>query len=232
MNRIQLSINEITTTPLAIGFEGENEYTEVTFYWTTLFSQYPDAVATMVIRPSGGDAYPKAITQDDNRVVWEVSASDTAKPGKGEYQLTFTNGTEVIKSYIGTFNVMESITGSGEAPDPIQDWIDDANEKLAEVDSAISQIESVMVEDVTVTGATPSITAENNKRYLCGTLTSLTITKPESGYFEVVFTSGATATTLTATGITFPSWFTPEANYKYEISVMDGMGVVAAWPTT
>ena len=259
MNKIQLNINEITTTPLFIGFEGEKNYTEITFYWTTLYFKYPDAVASMVIRPPVGDAYPKTITQDADKVVWTVSASDTVNPGKGEYQITFTNGDEIIKSYIGTFNLMDSITGNGEAPTPVEDWLEEANAALDALEdmtasattltpgsSATAEITEVgghkniaigvpagaSVSEVTVTGATPSITGEANTRYLCGTLTSLTITPPESGMIDVVFTSGATATTLTATGVTWPAWFTVEKNYKYELSILDGMGVVAAWPTT
>ena len=232
MNKIQLSVDGISSTPIILGFEGEQNHTEITFFWTILYSQYPDAVATLTVKPPVGNPYPKVITQDENKVVWTVGASDMANPGNGEYQLTFTDGEEIIKTYIGTFNVMNSIIGSGEAPDPVQDWIEQANEKLAEVDEAIAEVDAVIVEDVTVTGATPSITAEANKRYQCGTVTSLTIVKPQSGYFEVTFTSGSTATTLTATGITFPEWFAVEKNYKYELSILDGMGVVAAWPTT
>ena len=232
MNKIQLGVDAIQTTPIILGFEGEQNHTEITFYWTVLFSQYPDAVASMKIKSPSGVVYPKSIEQDDNKVIWTVDASDMAYPGSGEYQLTFTDGDEIIKTYIGSFNVMTSITGDGTPPDPVQDWIDTANEKLGEVDEAIAEVENVLVEDVTVTGATPSITAENNKRYLCGTLTSLTVTPPASGYFDIVFTSGSTATTLTATGVTFPEWFTVEANSKYEISVLDGMAVVALWQTT
>ena len=85
---------------------------------------------------------------------------------------------------------------------------------------------------VTVTGSTPSITAANNTLYQCGELATLTITPPASGIFGVVFTSGSTATVLTATGITWPSWFDAtslDANTIYEINVWGGLALVTSW---
>ena len=140
MNKLQLSVDGISTTPLSIGFEGEQNHTQITFYWTSLFNKYPDAVATMVIKPPTGDPYPKTVTQEDNRVVWDVTASDTTTPGNGSYQLTFTDGEEIIKTYIGAYNVMESLTGNGEAPTPVEDWVTEANAVLAEFESDIAKI--------------------------------------------------------------------------------------------
>ena len=84
---------------------------------------------------------------------------------------------------------------------------------------------------VDVTGATPTVTPENNKRYQCGTLTSLTIsTPPATGEYSIVFTSGATATTTTipATVLGLEN-FAPEINTIYEINVLDNRAVVGSW---
>lgn len=145
MNKIQLGIDAISTAPIRIGFEGENVHTQVTFFWTVLRSKYPDAVASLSIKPPVGDIYPKSVTQDGNKVVWDVTASDTANPGSGEYQLTFTDGEEIIKTYIGNFTVNDSIIGDGEAPDPIQDWVADANAvlgELSEISASVMTIEA------------------------------------------------------------------------------------------
>lgn len=84
---------------------------------------------------------------------------------------------------------------------------------------------------VDVTGATPTVTPENNKRYQCGTLNSLTIsTPPATGEYSIVFTSGSTATTTTipSTILGLES-FAPEANTIYEINVLDNRAVVGKW---
>ena len=87
---------------------------------------------------------------------------------------------------------------------------------------------------VTVTGATPSIEAEDNTIYECGEVTSLTVSDfPETGEFVIVFTSGGTAATLSmAEGIVMPDDFAVETNTRYEISVRKGYAVAASWAVT
>ena len=225
MNRIQLGLEEISTKLLPIGFEGEQNHTQIVFYATTLIGKYPNAVATMTIKAPTGEMYPGVITQDSNIITWDISAANCAADGEGQYQLTFTDGDEIIKTYIGQYRVLSSLIGSGDPPSPIEDWLTEANAALAALEAW---------EDVEVSGATPSITGEENKRYVCGTVTSISITPPETGMIDVVFVSGSTAATLTATGVTFPEWFdgTLEANTRYEINILDGFGVITAWQST
>lgn len=83
----------------------------------------------------------------------------------------------------------------------------------------------------TVSGATPTITPEDNTIYECGELTSLTISNPPAtGAYSIVFTSGSTATTTTipATILGLEA-FAAEANTIYEINVLDNRAVVGSW---
>lgn len=84
----------------------------------------------------------------------------------------------------------------------------------------------------TVTGSTPSITGVDNYKYVCGEVSTLSITAPQTGIIDVTFQSGTTATVLTTSGITWPAWFDPtdlEASATYEINVQDGLGAVMVW---
>ena len=86
----------------------------------------------------------------------------------------------------------------------------------------------------TVDGATPSITGEPNVRYVCGTVTELSITPPSSGTIEVIFVSGTTPTVLTIPNtVKFPDWVDLselETSTKYDIIITDGtMGAVMTW---
>lgn len=90
----------------------------------------------------------------------------------------------------------------------------------------------------TVSGTTPTITAQADHRYICGEVSTLDITTPATGIIDVVFTSGSTATVLTVTPPTglsmkWANGFDPtilEANTVYEINIMDGVyGVVGQW---
>ena len=85
-----------------------------------------------------------------------------------------------------------------------------------------------------VSGTTPTITCEAGKRYVCGTVSTISITPPASGICDIVFTSGSTAAVLTVPNtIKWPSWFIPSAldkNTTYELSIMDGtLGAVGTW---
>ena len=91
---------------------------------------------------------------------------------------------------------------------------------------------AVVVE--TVSGSTPSITGADNHRYVCGTVSSISITPPSTGIIDVIFTSGTTPAVLSGvSGVNFPGWFNPSslsASTVYEINIMDGQhGAVMAW---
>ena len=107
-------------------------------------------------------------------------------------------------------------------------------------DSAKASIKAMLgIQDgstgtVDVTGTTPTITAVENTRYVCGEVTSLSFTPPASGISIVRFTSGSTVTVLTIPStVKFPEWFDPtslETNTIYEICVTDGeFGAVMSW---
>ena len=87
---------------------------------------------------------------------------------------------------------------------------------------------------VDVTGTTPTITAVENTRYVCGEVTSLDFTPAASGICIVRFTSGSSVTVLTIPNtVKFPEWFDPtslETNTIYDICVTDGIyGAVMSW---
>lgn len=88
---------------------------------------------------------------------------------------------------------------------------------------------------VSVSGTTPSITAQAGYRYECGEVATLSFTPSATGVCDVVFSSSSTPTVLTVppNTIKWPEWFDPdnlEANAVYEISILNGtLGVVMLW---
>lgn len=107
-------------------------------------------------------------------------------------------------------------------------------------EDALSKISDMLNAPVSVSGSTPSITAKAGVRYICGEVSTLSVTAPASGCIDVVFESGSTATVLTVTsaktGVSAIKWagsFDPtslDANTTYEINIMDGeYGVVGKW---
>lgn len=123
------------------------------------------------------------------------------------------------------------------------DW--SGNEKLAgsltlgmgtndETTITASQLASVLANQVvtqTVSGTDVTITGVANTRYVCGEVSTISITPPASGIIDVIFSSGSTVAVLTLPQtVKMPYWFEVEANKTYEINIMDGIyGAVMSW---
>ena len=121
---------------IPIGMVGENDFTRVIFDAEEVFKKHPDAQVTMKVQPPKGGIYPATVNRDGNTVIWQVKAADVAHKGSGELQLTFTADTMVEKSYIARTDIKRSLVGNGSAPDPVQDWLDEAQEALEDIESA------------------------------------------------------------------------------------------------
>ena len=103
-----------------------------------------------------------------------------------------------------------------------------------DLSSIAQQVEIPLVE--TVSGTTQSITGQPNTRYVCGEVSTISITPPASGSVDVIFESGSTATVLTVPNtVKWPAWFDAtslEANTTYEILITDATyGSVMTWAT-
>ena len=86
----------------------------------------------------------------------------------------------------------------------------------------------------TVSGSTPTIAAEDKHIYECSECSSLTVSSfPASGWFEIDFESGSTATVLFLPNDLddrMPRGFTVETNTHYEINVKNGWPMVGSCP--
>lgn len=85
-----------------------------------------------------------------------------------------------------------------------------------------------------ISGTTPSIIAEENCRYVCETVSTISITPCAQGICDIQFISGTTAAVLTIPStVIFPEWFdatTLETEKVYEISIVDGKyAAVGVW---
>lgn len=103
-------------------------------------------------------------------------------------------------------------------------------------EDAISKIYSMLNAPVVISSSTPpTLNAKSGVSYEYGEITALTINPPASGITDITFTSGATPTALTVTGVTWPALFDPtnlRANCLYEINIKNGKAVVGEWPLT
>lgn len=144
MRVINISLSELETKMLMIGFEGENQITQVRIDAAEILTDYPNATPTLIVKPLFGFAYPVIVAMEGTDVVWEIDNSVLSSHGDGEIQLTFTEGTVIAKSYVGRIRIKRSLAVNGEVPDPIETWEQAATAKLAEVDAQISELEDMV----------------------------------------------------------------------------------------
>ena len=142
MREIRVKLDDIQSTVIDIGYVGENDHTRVVIICSAMFSNYPDAVATMVANPPVGDLYPVTLTKSKKCLIWDVSSSDLAYSGSGSFQLTFTEGTEIIKTSFGAYSVKASMSVTGDPPTPLEDWLEKAEEALESFDQDVSDAEA------------------------------------------------------------------------------------------
>ena len=110
---------------LLIGYQGENECTQVRIDASDVFAEYPNATPSMIIRPFSGDGFPCFVARDGNEVVWEITSTILSFRGDGEAQLTFIKDSVVKKSAVGNIRVRRSLAVTGETPSPVAQWISD-----------------------------------------------------------------------------------------------------------
>lgn len=246
MEHISMKLCEITTRKLFIGLEGEQNHIQVVFEASSILNAYPDASVALTVKPPVGDIYPKAVTKDGTNVLWNVSASDCANNGEGEYQITFTNGEEIIKSFIGGFVVFNSLVGNATPPEPVEEWLQEAQEALGELNDLSASASGVPygsepTAQVTQVGGHKNIAFEipAGQPGQAGTSPTIQITDIEGGHRITVTDVGGSASfdvmdgtpgkdgtspTVTITDITGGHTVTiTDKNGAHSFNVMDGV---------
>ena len=144
MKTIQVPFSELTCGMLVIGFEGENNRAQVRIDCASVFEEYPHATPSLIVKPSFSAAYPVVVDRDGTDVVWLITSEILSFTGDGEIQLVFYKDEVICKSAIAKIRVSRSLQVTGEMPDPVAQWVDDANRKLAEVDEQIDDLEAMV----------------------------------------------------------------------------------------
>lgn len=110
-NIVRTTLEMLTSKTLNIGYMGENLHTQVVINCTGVFWDYPGATWSAVIQPPSGEQRSLTLTRetDTDNLVWDVTSTDLAAAGSGQFQITFTNEGEVIKSAIGAYSVSKSL---------------------------------------------------------------------------------------------------------------------------
>lgn len=139
MRDIILAFDRFGDQALLLGRVGENRATRILIDLKSILSQYPDAIASITVKPPGRAEYPATVKQEGGILTWEITRADVCgKAGNGLAQITIrgADGT-VIKTAIACTRIDESLINETDpAPDPVETWLDKATGTLADVERA------------------------------------------------------------------------------------------------
>ena len=124
---LRLTAEEFGRSCLNLGRADENIAVRVEIDLSRILAQEPTATAHINVENPSGTEYAAVTSMDGTKLIWDVTKADNTVEGTGCAQLTVNvpNG-EVLKSAVAATRIGHSIRGEGPAPDPVQNWVDDA----------------------------------------------------------------------------------------------------------
>jgi hypothetical protein len=134
---LRLTAEDFGRSSLNLGRSDENIAVRVEIDLSRILVQEPTETAHINVQNPSGKKYAAATSMDGTKLIWDVTKADNTVEGTGYAQLTVKgpNG-EVLKSAVAATRIGHSIRGEGPAPDPVQNWVDDAANKLSSVAQA------------------------------------------------------------------------------------------------
>ena len=127
MSRISVDVSSARIPVLQVGYQGENEVTDVLFDISSWITEFGEGVAQLRVKRPGNseeESYVLSLTITDGKAVWTVSETDTANKGNGKVQLSYLVGNIVKKAVIYPYKVGKSIVGADSPVDPFDSWIE------------------------------------------------------------------------------------------------------------
>ena len=127
---------------IALGKQGENQAVRV-----TLPNIRAGAGSILLLHQRAADQqpYPVPVVEADGGIVWTVSSTDTAYPGRGQAELQWLGADgSVVKSVTYQTNIVRALTSPGAVPDePLKPYTQSvAKNAKAAKDAAASATEA------------------------------------------------------------------------------------------
>lgn len=147
MRTIKTAYERFGAIALCLGRAGENGVTEIRIDISTPMEEYPGAWFGIAVESPDGTCYPAVSETDGDALVWTVSSADTAKSGKGRAQVVmYGESGEIGRSKPVDTIVMTSIVADSEPPDPVKNWLDNAEKVLGSAGGAYAPAIEVTTE--------------------------------------------------------------------------------------
>ena len=149
---------------IALGKQGENQAVRV-----TLPNIRAGAGSILLLHQRSDDQkpYPVPVVEADGGIIWTVSSTDTAYPGRGQAELQWLGADgAVVKSVTYQTNVIRALTAPGAVPDePLKPYTQAvAKDAQAAKDAAASATEAARIAEDSATQA--GLSADNAAKSL------------------------------------------------------------------
>lgn len=133
---------------IQLGRQGENLARRILFDLTNWQALYGEGVVELIYqRPGEYSVYPVAITKDGPAAIWEITDTDTTRPGVGHCELRYYVDETLAKSKTWMTKITKAMDGEiTTPPEPGQSWLDQVVQVGAEAKEAAERAEKAYKE--------------------------------------------------------------------------------------
>lgn len=139
---------------LALGYQGEHNARRVIFDigdWVTAFGEGTPRL--LVQRAEDQQPYPRMVEQSGAQVIWTVTAADVAQPGRGQCELAYLVGEQVVKSRTWRTVTEAALGDPGEAPsEPMESWVNQVTQTVQAAQQAADQAVNAVTHSISIGG--------------------------------------------------------------------------------
>lgn len=158
---------------LALGYQGENNARRVVFDIADWVDTFGEGIPRLLVQREGDrQPYPCTVTQDGTLVNWTISAADVASPGRGQCELAYLVGEQVVKSRTWRTVTQTALGDPGETPSrPMESWVNQMTRTVQAAEEAAKQAANAVSEGISI--------GDNGNWHIGGQDSGVTATGPQ-----------------------------------------------------
>lgn len=137
---------------LALGYQGENNARRVIFDIADWVAAFGEGTPRLLMqRTQDEQPYPCPVEQEGTLVSWVVTAADVGCPGRGQCELAYLVGEQVVKSRTWRTVVQEAMGDPGEIPSqPMESWVNRMTQSVQAAESAAKQAANAVSQGISI----------------------------------------------------------------------------------